>query len=178
MRSDPQGLTPYRDLDVPMGKQSIKRPPDEVPATRYEDDLYTWVQEQIALLRAGRLTEIDALNVAEELSDVGNEQLDKLESAIAVLTQHLLKWDHQPERRSRSWELSVREQRRRISRVLKKNPGLKPLIAEAVEDGYADGRGRALDETGLPDTAMPETCPYSFEQMMTRPIELEHKRAE
>ena len=156
-----------------MGKQSTNRPPDQATRSRYGDDLYTWVQEQIALLRAGRLTEIDALNVAEELSDVGNEQLDKLESAIAVLTQHLLKWDHQPDRRSRSWELSIREQRRRITRVLKKNPGLSPLIPEAILDGYADGRDRALVETDLPDSRMPEACPYSFEQMMTRVVALE-----
>lgn len=153
-----------------MTKQSTKRSPDEAPLTRYEDDLYTWVQEQLELLRAGRLTEIDALNVAQELSDVGNVQLDKLESAIAVLTLHLLKWDHQPERRSRSWEATVREQRRRIQRVLKKNPGLKSQIPEAVVDGYADGRDRAVAETDLEYGNFPESCPYTFVQMMTRTI--------
>ena len=67
-----------------MGGQTTKARPGKA-ATRYEDDLFTWVWEQVALLRAGRLSEVDAINVAEELSDVGNEQLDKLESAIAVL---------------------------------------------------------------------------------------------
>ena len=43
-----------------------------VPRTRYEDDLYTWVQKQVALLRAGRHDEVDALNVAEKLADEGN----------------------------------------------------------------------------------------------------------
>ncbi len=155
-----------------MGKASIKRP-DETPATRHEEDLYTWVQEQVALLRAGRLTEVDAANVAEELSDVGNEQLDKLESAIAVLTQHLLKWDHQPERRSRSWEATVREQRGRIERVMKKNPGLKSQLQEAIATGYSYGRDRAVAETDFAYSVFPETCPHSFEQLMTRPIALE-----
>ena len=41
---------------------------------RYDDDLYTWAVEQAALLRAGKLAEADALNIAEELDDVGNEQ--------------------------------------------------------------------------------------------------------
>lgn len=155
-----------------MGRHVRERPPKQGPATRHEDDLFTWVQEQVALLRAGRLDEVDALNVAEELSDAGNEQLDKLESAIAVLSMHLLKWDHQSKRRSRSWELSVREQRRRIARVLKKNPGLKRLLAEAVEAGFADGRDRALAETGLSDADIPAACPYSFEDMMHREIAL------
>ena len=94
-----------------MGRASVKKPPAAPPATRYQDDLYTWVQEQVALLRAGRLSEVDALNVAEELSDVGNELSDKLQSAFAVLTQHFLKWDHQPQRRSRSWATWSRRRR-------------------------------------------------------------------
>ena len=145
--------------------------------TRYQDDVYTWVAEQTALLRAGRLREVDALNVAEELSDVGNEIRSSLESAIAVLTMHLLKWDHQARLRSRSWELTITEQRRRIKRILKRNPGLKSVLAEGIEEGYADGRGRALMETKLARNALPETCPYSFDEMMDRPIEFEEPPA-
>lgn len=138
--------------------------------TRYEDDLYTWVQEQVALLRAGRLSEVDAANVAEELDDVGKEQLFRLESSIAVLTMHLLKWDHQSKKRSRSWELTINEQRRRVAKLLKKNPGLKSELEEAIADGYADGRDRALAETNLPYETFPVACSYSFEEMMSRPI--------
>ena len=69
----------------------------------YEADLYGWVEEQVALLRAGRLAEIDAENIAEELSDVGSEQYDKLESSVRVLVMHMLKWDQQPEKLSASW---------------------------------------------------------------------------
>ncbi len=140
--------------------------------TSYEDDLYTWVQEQVTLLRAGRLDEIDASNIAEELADVGREQYYRLESAIAVLTMHLLKWDHQPALRLRSWESTVREQRRRISKLLKKNPGLKSDLEEAIADAYEDGRDRASTETSLPYETFPVACPYSFEEMMTREIVL------
>ncbi len=146
--------------------------------TRYEDDLYTWVQEQVALLRAGRLGEVDVLNVAEELSDVGKEQLYRLESALAVLVMHLLKWDHQSEKRSRSWALTVSEQRRRIAKLLRKNPGLKSELEEAVADAYIDGRERALAETSLPYDAVPVACSYSFEELMTRPVEFLQSRPE
>ena len=155
-----------------MGSQTIKARPAK-PATRYEDDLFTWVWEQVALLRSGRLTEVDGVNVAEELSDVGNELYFRLESSFAVLTQHLLNWDHQPQRRSRSWQISVREQRRRIARLLKKSPGLKSELNEAIEAGYEDGRGRAILETKMKDEAFPEKCPYTFEEMMTSVIEIE-----
>src|SRR5262245_11269344 len=92
--------------------------PRDAPA-RYDADLYGWAVQQAKLLREGRLSEIDAPNIAEELDDVGNEQYDKLETALAVLLMHLLKWDHQPNKRGRSWENTVREQRRRVERVLK-----------------------------------------------------------
>ena len=158
-----------------MSKPTSIRPPPHQSAARYEDDLYGWVQQQVSLLRAKLVTDIDASNIAEELSDVGNELREKLESAIAVLTLHLLKWDHQTDLRSRSWALSVREQRRRIERLLRRNPGLKSVLDEAIVEGYADGRDRALLETGLDDDALPEACPYTFAEMMTRPIAWERK---
>lgn len=159
-----------------MGRGATKHPPPNMPnGTRYEDDLFTWVQEQVALLKAGRLADIDAGNIAEELADVGNEQLDKLESAIAVLTQHLLKWDHQPDRRSRIWALTVSEQRRRIAKLLKKNPGLKAELEETLADAYLDGRDRALLETELPYDALPPACPYSFDEIMSREIVFERQ---
>jgi hypothetical protein len=70
---------------------SPKRPP---AAPLYDQDLYAWSEEQVRLLRAGRLAEIDAENIAEEISDVGSEQYDKLESALRVLLTHMLKWEH------------------------------------------------------------------------------------
>jgi Domain of unknown function DUF29 len=153
-----------------MARATVKTPTPPVPGTRYEDDVYTWVQEQVALLRAGKLNEIDALNIAEELADVGKSEFNSLRSAIAVLTLHLLKWDHQPARRSRSWELSIREQRNQVAQVLEDSPGLKSRLPVAIERGYSSGRTRALDETGLGDEAIPEIYPYSFDNMMQREI--------
>ena len=145
--------------------------------TRYEDDLYTWVQEQVALLRAGRLSELDALNVAEELSDVGRSERRTLESSIAVLTQHLLKWDYQPKRRSLSWQATINEQRRGVARVLSDNPGLKSKLAAAITEGYASGRDRAVAETKLTYETFPEICPYTFDDMISREIVYEKTTA-
>ncbi len=134
----------------------------------YRDDLYGWVEDQVALLKSGRLSEIDADNIAEELGDVGKEQYDKLESAIRVVLLHLLKWDHQPSHRSKSWVLSIREHRRRIERLLQKNPSLKPEIAQATREAYEDAEDDAVRETGLIETTFPDQCPYSWDEIMTR----------
>jgi len=137
---------------------------------RYDRDLYSWAVEQAALLRAGRLAEVDALNLAEEIDDVGNEQYDKLESAIRVILIHLLKWDHQPERRSRSWQLSIAVQRRHVLRVLRKNPGLKAMVDEAMTEAYEIARIEAAAQTLLDDDMFPAECPYSWKEIMGRPI--------
>src|SRR2546423_12955645 len=129
----------------------------------YGNDLYSWAVEQAALLRAGRIAEADVLNIAEEIDDVGDEQYDKLESALRVILLHLLKWDDQPERRSRSWRGSIRAQRHYVQKALRKNPGLKARLDEAVAEGYADARIEAANETGLEDDVFPVDCSYSFE---------------
>jgi hypothetical protein len=138
---------------------------------RYEEDLYSWAVEQAALLRAGKVAEADALNIAEELDDVGNEQYDKLESALRVILLHLLKWDHQPERRLRSWRASIMVQRNHVVKVLRKNPGLKPHVGEAIAAAFDDARIEAAAETELPEKAFPQTCPYGWDDIMTRAID-------
>ena len=135
-----------------------------------EADLYSWALRQAELLRAGRLTEIDAAKIAEEIDDVGEEQYDKLESALRVLMLHLLKWDHQPDRRSRSWTASVREQRRRVLRQLRKNPGLRSRLDEALGEAYEDARDEAYAETGLPLSVFPARRPFEYAEIMERSI--------
>ena len=153
--------------------ETARQRPAEVgrePA-RYDRDLYSWAVEQAALLRAGRMDEADVLNIAEELDDVGNEQYDKLESALRIILLHLLKWDHRSERRSRSWRSSILVQRNHVRRVIKKNPGLKPLVDGAVVEAYSDARLEATSETDLDEHVFPAPCPYSWQEIMERPID-------
>ncbi len=135
-----------------------------------EADLYSWAVRQAGLLRAGKLSEIDPAAIAEEIDDVGEEQYHRLESALRVLMLHLLKWDHQPDKRSRSWTITVREQRRRVGRQLRKNPGLESRLNEALLDAYEDARDEAASETGLPTRTFPATRPFEFAEIMERPI--------
>jgi len=150
-----------------MGRDAAEKV--RTPVTK-EADLYSWALRQSELLRAGRLAEIDPAGIAEEIDDVGDEQYDKLESALRVLMLHLLKWDRQPAMRSRSWTLSVLEQRRRVQRQLRKNPGLKSRLDEALTDAYEDARIEASSETGLPLRAFPATRPFEYPEFMERPI--------
>jgi hypothetical protein len=123
-------------------------------------------------VRAGRWEAVDRDNVAEEIESLGREQFNKLESALRVLMLHMLKWDHQPAARSRSWVLSIETQRLEVADILSDNPGLKPRVAEAVARGYRKARIEAAKETGLEKTAFPEACPYSFDDIASRTFSL------
>jgi hypothetical protein len=102
---------------------------------------------------------------------VGRTEADKLESALRLVLMHLLKWDHRPDKRTRSWTLSVAIHRKHAARALRKNPGLKGMLAEVLSDAYDTARLEASGETDLDLSVFPETCPYDFDAIMARPIE-------
>ncbi len=134
--------------------------------TVYELDFHAWANEQAALLRAGRLSDIDASHIAEEIEALARSERRELVNRLSVLLLHLLKWSHQPERRGRSWELTIKEQRRQLARHLKNNPSLDPWIDEAIADAYGDAVLRAELEMNLLRDMLPWSCPYRFEQVM------------
>ncbi|WP_181705832.1 DUF29 domain-containing protein [Chthonobacter rhizosphaerae] len=153
-------------------KSPADRPGNGRPTeTLHGADFYAWTKLQSAHLRAGNVGALDLLRLAEEIDEVGNGVYDKLESALTVLMQHMLKWDHQPNRRSRSWVNTIREQRRRISRLLRKNPSLKSEWDILVTDAYDDAVDRASSETDLPTDTFPNECPYDEDVIRNRAFE-------
>jgi hypothetical protein len=147
-------------------------PADAPLRAEYQRDFYSWLLEQARHVREGRWDAVDRENVAEEIESLGREQFNKLESALRVLILHILKWDHQPVRRSRSWALSIRQQRLEVDDVLADNPGLKPRIAEALARAYRKARLQAIKETNLKESRFPEACPYSFDDVVSRKFSL------
>jgi hypothetical protein len=143
----------------------------DAPAN-YERDVYSWSQEQARLIREGRWDEIDRDNVAEEIESVGRAEFNSLVSALRVLMLHMLKWEHQPERRTRSWLLSIEAQRNDLDDVLADNPGLRQRIPEAMQRAYRNARTAAAQETGLDTKVFPAACPYSFDDVTKRTFSL------
>jgi hypothetical protein len=143
-------------------------PGDQPLRADYNRDFYSWLMEQARHLRAGRWNTLDRENLAEEIESLGREQFNKLESALRVLMLHMLKWDHQPDRRGRSWWASISEQRLRLGDLLADNPGLQPRIQEAITRAYRRARLRAIKETDLDEQRFPERCPYSWDDIVSR----------
>ena len=134
--------------------------------TLYERDFYAWANEQAALLRAGKLGDADIGNIAEEIESMGRSEKRELESRFTVLLSHLLKWQFQPERRGKSWRVTIEQQRRQLAKHLRENPSLKSAVGETVLSAYEDARIEAEKETDLDREVFPLDCPYTLDQLM------------
>lgn len=131
----------------------------------YAEDFYGWAQEQAALLKSGRLIELDTTHLLEEVEDMAGSKRRELKSRLAVLIAHLLKWQYQPERRGHSWSLTIDEQRQEIADVIQENPGLKPEISEQLRKAYRIAILQAAKETQISKKVFPEACPWEFKQI-------------
>ena len=131
----------------------------------YESDFYNWTVEQVKRLRLGNLDDLDLENLAEEIESLGNQQRSELENRLGVLLGHLLKWDLQPNLRGKSWRSTIREQRREIKKLIKKNPSLKSYLDEAIADGYEPALDLVVRETPLDYKDLPRGCSYAIPQI-------------
>lgn len=117
----------------------------------YETDFYAWTEKQRQLLRDRQWNELDLPNLIEEIESLGKQQRQELRNRLSVLIAHLLKWQYQPQSRSRSWLATIRVQRREVQQLLQENPSLKPYLEEALAIAHQNGRDLAMGETNLPE---------------------------
>ena len=134
--------------------------------TLHDRDFFAWANEQAALLRAGRLSEADVDQIAEEIESMGKTEKRELISRLEVLLAHLLKWQFQPDRRSRSWTNTIRVQRNHLKTHLADNPSLRPQVSTAIEAAYENARIEASAETDMDEAVFPDACIWSSDQLM------------
>lgn len=132
----------------------------------YETDFYAWTQQQADLLRNQQWKQLDLPNLIEEIESLGRKERQELRNRLSVLIGHLLKWEYQVERRSRSWLATIRVQRRDIIKLLKENPSLKAYLEEVLKEAYANGRDLASGEANLRLSTFPQECSYTLEAII------------
>lgn len=133
----------------------------------YETDFYAWTQQQSDLLRHQQWSQLDLPNLIEEIESLGKQQRAELRNRLSILIGHLLKWEYQVSKRSRSWLNTIRVQRIDVLQLLKENPSLKSYLEEALHIAYTKGMALAAGETNLPLKTFPENCPYSLEEILS-----------
>ena len=131
----------------------------------YETDFYTWTLEQTELLKNSDFERLDIVNLVEEIESLGKQQRQELRNRLGVLIGHILKWNYQLERRSKSWRATIRAQQREVLQLLQENLSLKPYLEEAIAFAYESGLDLVVRETPLDYSDLPENCAYTPEQL-------------
>jgi hypothetical protein len=131
----------------------------------YNTDFYAWTQAQAKALRAKDWNALDLEHLAEEIESLGASDRRAIRSHLRILLMHRLKWTYQPDKRSESWKSSMYTARIFIEETVQDSPSLRGFLPEALAWAYVRARQDAADETGLPLTTFPETCPWSLDQL-------------
>ena len=132
----------------------------------YECDFNLWVETTAQILREGRLADLDVGNLIEEVESMGNSDKHALSSDLVVVLLHLLKWQYQSNKRTRSWEKSIAEHRRRIRKIFKSSPSLRNYYLEIFNECYQKARDLAASETGLSISVFPGECPFNSDLVL------------
>ena len=136
---------------------------------KYEGDIIAWANQQAEFIRNKQFDLLDLENIAEEILEVGKSESRELESRLAVLIEHLLKWKYQPERRGNSWKRTIKTQRNCIIRAIQKTPSLKPNFSDDFwQESVYDAAVRLFArETNLDENSLPEVCEWNiYEQIL------------
>ncbi len=131
----------------------------------HDQDLVMWAMQTAELLRQGAiLSQDERETIADEIYDMGLSDRRQLESRTDSLIMHLLKIKYQPEKRTRSWDLTIANQRRGLRRLLRDSPSLNSVLEQELPELYSDAREDAEIETGL--DVFPEQNPFTLEQIL------------
>jgi len=93
----------------------------------YEKDYYQWIIENVELLKNKEFDLVDWDNVIEELESMGRSELRSVISFMAIILEHLYKWENfrENENMGDSWVRSILSSRNRIYDLFEESPSLK-----------------------------------------------------
>ena len=89
-------------------------------------------------------------------------------SSYRILMLHLLKWQFQPTRRSRSWMDSIRRERENISEQEDVSSDYRNITEREIATIYRHASRLPSQETRLPLSTFPDTCPYTTQELRDR----------
>jgi hypothetical protein len=132
----------------------------------YEADETAGLEAMADLIQQGRWDELDYAHLKEYLGDMARRDRREVKSRLTTLVTHVLKWEHQPDQRSKSWRGTIIEQRQELQDLVGRGV-LHNHAAAILADAYAAAAERAAAETGLAVDSFPDECPYSLEGLLS-----------
>lgn len=134
--------------------------------TDYNKDFYQWTKKQSKILKNRDYIDLDIINLVEEIQSLGKRDLRALKSQFIVLLLHMLKIRHQPNKKTKSWESSIKNSKNEIELLLDDSPSLKKQLKNVVEYAYEKACKQASEETGLHENIFPKTCPWEINDLL------------
>ncbi len=151
----------------------------------YEKDFPLWAEINLELLRERAYELVDWENLLEEIEDMAQRHLDSCISQLVRILEHMYKWDNLRrytragrERGGLSWIRSVEEARAEIQSLFRRHPSLRRKLPQYLDTAWEDAVDRIkiwLRDINKEDLEVPEKCPYSYEEAMTRDLRRELK---
>jgi len=151
----------------------------------YEKDFYLWVQGNLRLLKNEEYDLVDWENLLGEIEDMGQRYLDNAISFMAVILEHLYKWEHFRYREyvEHNWIKSLNNARKELRTIFRRHPSVKAKTQEkeniqtawelavySLIDWFREPQNHDLAKKyfgRLPtEIDFPQECPYTFEQVM------------
>jgi hypothetical protein len=135
-------------------------------ASLYETDETAWLERMSKLIEERRYKELDYQHLGEYLLDMAKRDRREVFSRLKTLLMHVLKWDYQPRKRSRSWEVTIMNQRFELVEELESGT-LRNHALEVLPKAYAQAVKLAAKETGLSLEKFPAECLYTLDDLLT-----------
>lgn len=134
----------------------------------YDRDYWAWLEDQLALLRAGTLDAVDWDNVIEELDGLSKSQQREVASRIDTAFSHLLKLQFSLDVDPRAgWCETVDEQRKHLALTFTQSRSLRQLAQVEFDGLYVRARRRAERGMRMAEAAaMPRVNPYTLEELL------------
>jgi hypothetical protein len=128
----------------------------------YDRDFVAWCEATIAQLKAQKLDELDLEGLIEELDSLVRRERRELKNRLDFLLNHLLKQCYVPTPENyRGWELTIREQRKQLQRLLEDSPSLRSSWLEVFDQMWQSALADARQD--YPAIEFPDTWPFSRE---------------
>lgn len=134
-------------------------------ADLYLQDETAWLEIMSKLAAERRFAEMDLPHLSEYLNDMAIRDRRAVYNRLVRLLAHLLKREHQPEKATGSWSLTILEQRRKLRQLLESGT-LFNYAGSVLAECFDDARKEAAAETGLPRSTFPTECPWDLETIL------------
>jgi len=134
----------------------------------YDEDFFEWTRRNAQLLPAGQVRQSDIQHIAEEIEDLGKQDLKDLHRRARALLAHLLVGQLQPAKHPH-WRLSpITEERIWLDGLVEQSPSLKIKLANELQVYYAEAvrLASAMARTAPDRERFPAECPFTVEQIL------------